>query len=32
MISSTTIKNPRTKGREKFITNVCCVRRNDRDL
>ena len=33
MISNTTIKNPRTKGREKFITSVCCcVGRNDRDL
>jgi len=32
MISSTTIKNPRTKGREKFITKCCCVGRNDRNL
>jgi len=33
MISNTTINNPRTKGREKFITSVCCcVGRNTRDL
>jgi len=33
MISSTTMKNLKTKGREKFITSVCCcVGRNDRDL
>jgi len=32
MICSTTIKNPRNKEREKFITSVCCVGRNDRDL
>ena len=33
MMSSTTIKNPRTKGRENFATSVCyCVEKNDRDL
>jgi len=30
MISSTTINNLKTKGRDKFITSVCCcVGRND---
>jgi len=33
MTSNTTIKNPITIGREKFITSVCCcVGRNDRNL
>jgi len=33
MINSTTINNPITKGRERFITSVCCcVGRNTGDL
>jgi len=33
VVSSTTIKNPKTEGRKKFITNVCClVGSNNKDL
>jgi len=33
VVNSTTIKNPRTKRRKKYVTNVCChVGSNNRDL
>jgi len=33
MVSSTIIKYPQTKGRKKFITNVCCdIGMNNKDL